>query len=301
LVNIAIFIKTELQKEGDFIKAFWRTTTILVKRPLLIILFSLVMLVFTVADYFSPVSVLSTKIFESGTFGDGNVFEIIVNLLRLILNWILTYKGIIFSCGIILLLALIVGFLLSGYLNMINNSLNENPRTKGEFFNGIKRYFLKTTIITFVTSLLGVILAFIMLIASVPAMVLTTAMLTGNPEYLLGALLVDFVTAGVLFFGIMFFSVYIFFWYAAAINGSKRAFAEGKRQADKNFWGFVRRLLTLYFIFIISQAVFSYMGTAPFPYILRWLFGSVFFSFLISYIMALFKTFEEKERVDPLP
>jgi len=282
------------EKKGDSMKSFWKALIILIKKPSITIFMGIIALALIVVDYYSPTSVLGRTLFNPSKFSGGNVFEVIVNLLRLVLNYLLTPKGIMYTIGILLALAIIMGFFLSGYLRVINNALVGKNKVKWELAGGIKRYFFSMTIISFVTLVLGVFLIFFALVASVPAMVLTTAMVTGSSEYIVAALLVDFITALVLFFMFMFFSIYISFWYATVINGKKRAFREGKRIADRNFWGLVLRLLFLFLIFVIAQAIFSNMGSALFVLILKWLFNTMFFGFLVLYIMALYKQFEEK-------
>ena len=281
-------------KEGDFTKAFWRASTILIKRPIVTVFFSLFMLLITIYNYYSPITGLSSILFDSSTFEGGNIFETIVSLLRLTLSHILTTNGVLLTGGVVFILAIIFGIILSGYMYVINSALEGNKKENKEFIKGIKKHFLKMTGMTFISLISGLVLAIFMLIAAVPAMVLTTALITGNAQYFLGALLVDFVTAGVLIFSVMFFSIYVSFWYVATICGKKHAFLQGKHLADENFWRYAKRLILLYFIFIIFEAIFSYMGNAPFIYILKWLFSSLFFGFLIPYIIALFKQFEGK-------
>ena len=55
-----------------------------------------------------------------------------------------------------------------------------------------------------------------MTVASVPALVITSASIGKGREMLPQVLFVDVLTGFVLFFGMMFFRIYASFWYPAA-------------------------------------------------------------------------------------
>ena len=110
-------------------------------------------------------------------------------------------------------------------------------------------------------------------------------------------LFVDVLTGVVLFFGLMFFRIYTFFWYPALINNEKRAFLKAKRFADKNFWKILNAIFIFDIIFVGFQMTFIKFDDNILFLILKWIFLTVFYALLTTYIFAAYKKYSEADRL----
>ncbi|MCX8129042.1 MAG: hypothetical protein N3I35_02955 [Clostridia bacterium] len=237
-------------------------------------------------DYLNPTGVF----LKFSTISSGDIFGSIVFLLQFILKLVISTKGIVFIAVLLLAASLIIGLVFSGYFGMVNNVLEGRPKIKGEFSAGFRKYFGRVFLMSFILLLFSILFVLFMLIASVPALVITKAAFAGKPGLYVTTVLVDLITVSVLFFGFMFFRIYMSFWYPATISYGKRAFTIGKRTADAFFWGLVRRFLAIDIVFILSQVIFINIGGSLAVFAVKWAFYTIFFTFLVTYVFALFSS-----------
>jgi len=73
-------------------------------------------------------------------------------------------------------------------------------------------------VISFEVILFSILFTIFMLIVTVPAVAITRSFLGGKTELLALTVLFDLITLMVLFFGFMFFRIYMAFWYPAVFN-----------------------------------------------------------------------------------
>ncbi|AUS97786.1 hypothetical protein CDQ84_13640 [Clostridium thermosuccinogenes] len=271
-------------------RSFGYTIGTLLKRPFIIVYFSLVALAICTFNLYFPVL---DVIVNLGTFNSNDVLSSIVYLMQLVLKLILTPQGILALLAFIAVASLLISFLFSGWLYLINNTLDHKKKVKAELLIGIGKYFKRMFLISLVSVTLGVVFIIICLVASVPAFVITRAAVESKPELFVSALIIDLITLGVLFFAAMFFRIYISFWYIAALNHEKKSFYAGKKRADSKFWLIVRSLLVFDIIFVVFQSAFMYadrlMGDDIVLFIGKWIFSTIFPTLLIIYMFVLFK------------
>lgn len=279
---------------------------IIFKRPIILLFMGAIALLYCIISSFNPIF---TILFGFNTSDIGGLLEGIVSFLRLTINFVtnpdIMLKGTAFLMGFLILASIIAGLVLSGYLYIINNTLDGKLKTKGEFQYGLRKYFLRIAGVTFLVLLLGLIYTGFMAVVSVPAMVVTRSWLAGKTGIFAPAMGLDIVTVLILFFSFMFFRIYIFFWYPAVINSEKRAFTTGKHAADSRFWSVVGTVLLFDLVFLLFEFLSIYAdkamllqnveGALPATilFVINWIFKTFFFTAFVAYIFSAFKTYSK--------
>jgi len=278
---------------------------ILFGRPFLILFMSAMALVYSVFEY----NMVLPLAFGFTAIGVGNMLESAMSFIQLVFGLItspgILSGGIIYFAGGLVISALAAGALLSGFLYVLNNTINGSPRASGEYIHGLKTYFSRISAVTLVIISSTVLYILFMMIVSVPAITVTRAAASGRLELFAGAVVTDVVTLGVLFFGCMFFRIYTLFWYPSSINYGKGAFIIAKRIADSNFWSITGRFILFDLVFILLQGallagkLFIMHQESMNPVYtlailgLDWIFKTVFFGSFIVYIFSAFKAYNE--------
>lgn len=294
-------------KEVKYMRAFQSAVQIILKRPFVFLFFGILTFALCILDYF-----VSSVFISINAIGSGDIFESAVSIFQLVFNLVtdrgMIVKGALFFLGAVIVLSFVIAFAFSGCMNIINNTLDKKPKFSGEFVFGVKKYFGRIFIITLVVLGTGFLLAIFMMIASVPALVVTRSALSGRPEFFVVAVFLDIITLGVLFFGSMFYRIYILFWYPAALIYGKNAFKAGKYTADLVFWHLVSRFIVFDVIFFVFETLFIYANyivalreTGSFfnvlaIFVVNWFFKASFFSLLAGYVFSAFKILSEKDK-----
>lgn len=273
--------------------AFKNAVFIMFRRPFIVLFISIITLALCAIDAINPF--LKILFNYSGIMG-GSFFESFVSSLQIILTPSFILSGLLLAAGLFLIISIATGILFSGYFNVINNSLDGKPKFKGEFFYGLKKFFFKVATISFRVLLIGFILTIFLSVAALPAVVITRTLIIGKTGYLALTILVDIITAGVLFFGVMFFSIYMSFWYPAAINLESKAYSVGKRTADSYFWPIVGKFLFFDIVYLIMMFFLTYGGKMFSPqliFIINWVFKTFFFAAFITFVFSSYKILRE--------
>lgn len=267
---------------------------VVVKRPFVILFLGIVTLIYSVINYYNP---LFRIFFGLNALTKGDFLESVVSSLQVISDpgIIPILMGLIF--GIIVAASLFCGLVFSGYFNIINNLITGKAKINGEFVSGVKKYFIRISTISFRALFLGVLFLIFMMVATVPAIVITKAASIEKPELVAAAFFLDLLTAAVLFFGFLFFRVYVFFWYPAALNNDKEFFKAGKRAADRFFWKIAGRFLIFDLIFVGFQFLFLQLGDSIVVFTANWIFETVFLLFYITYIFYTYRFSVSKAQV----
>ncbi len=276
------------------------------KRPELLFIFGIITFIYCFIEYnfIMPVANVVTVL------RTGNILDSIMHLIQLVLNYVTNIKpaSIIFTLIGLMAVSLVAGLFLSGYLNVLNSSFIDTKRVKGNFGKGVRKHFVKISRITFVVMLFSLVFVVFMLVVSVPSIVITNAAITDKPELLGVSIVLDFITIGIMFFSVMFFKIYMFFWYPAAINSDKKFFERGKRAADASFWSIVLRFVLFDILIILLQIVLFIINAqlskqeggffeALSVFVLlfvNWILKTVVFSSVISYVFSKFIIYKNK-------
>lgn len=292
--------------------AIGNTIAVLLKRPFLILFSGILILVFSLVNYYNPINAVFPLMFGFGQLSAGNIYESIINLFHFVVSFItdanLIMRGLLYLAVLVAAAAVFAGLVLSGYFNIVVNTLDRKPRVKGDFREGIRKYFVKMSAASLVIIVLSIIFVLFMLIASVPSLIITKAASTGKPDTVFPAVLIDALTAGVLFFGLLFFRTYLCFWFIEIISTGKKAFVKGKQLADYYFWKITGRFVIFDLIYFAVLGMLTFAGYsitsqgkgnsayAAILFVLKWLFNTVFFSAFITYFIAFNRVLKGKAK-----
>ncbi|NMB96302.1 MAG: hypothetical protein GYA02_06785 [Clostridiaceae bacterium] len=271
------------------------TIGVILKKPFVIIFWGVMMLITTLMGYMLPIFRI---LFEFGTIGSSNLFETLMSLIQLIYSYLSDVR-IVAICVIALLLilfsiAVIGAVLMSGYLYKLHNVVNRKESHKGEFSYGVRQYFNRICLMNFSLLVIGLIVFIIMTVASVPALVITSASIGKGREMLPQVLFVDVLTGFVLFFGMMFFRIYASFWYPAAISNKEKPFKNARSITNRHFWKIVVVFTIFDVIYIAFQVLFVKVDNSLLLLVLKWFFTSVFYALFTTYIFAAFKKYSKE-------
>ncbi|HEY9060104.1 MAG TPA: hypothetical protein VIO64_06330 [Pseudobacteroides sp.] len=286
-------------------KVIGKAVQSIVRRPFILVYFGLIALIYSIIDSRNPITAI---LMGFNRLGKGDFLEMIIYSIQILLNIMLNPQTAIKALiGFILLLlvgSFIIGLIFSGYFYVVNNAVSKKEKQKGEFFQGIRRYFLRITFVSLRAVLISIIILIVTLVATVPAVIITKSWLSGRQELTMVAAFVDVVTLGIIFLIFMFFSTYISFWFPASINSSKRWFFTGKENADKLFWKISFRYVMFFAVFMACHFILakinvnsaeagSILDLKKFAgFMANWVFNTVFFSLFITYIFSVYKIAE---------
>ena len=266
------------------------------KRPFIIISFGLVALVCTILNNYNPILPI---VFGLSNITGGSFFESIVSTLQVMLDPGLLPGIILFLLGFALLGSLLAGVIFSGYMYIISMTLEGREKSAGDFTDGLKKYFFKVFIVALKALSCFILLLIFLMIACVPAAIITRTAMADKPEFIIAAVFIDFLTTGIIFFGVMFFRVYIFFWIPAVFKNDKKPFSAGKRIADTYFWKIVIKLLTFDIIYFVFQYIIHQIENSFLKILLSWLFSTIFFITLIVYVFNSFREYSKSSESQP--
>ena len=150
---------------------------------------------------------------------------------------------------------------MSGSFNSLNRYLEGKDIVKGDFRSGVKKYFFRMFFITMRVMVYTVLFVVFLLVVSVPSLVVTNAYITGKEELLTATVTFDLITIGVLFFGRLFFRIYMMFWFPSAVNLVGKFFAIGKHVSDTCFWFVALNLILFDMAFLSLQYILIYMNS----------------------------------------
>ena len=281
--------------------ALKRALYVILKRPFIICFTGFIALLYCIIDFYNP---LTRILVGFDNIGKGDFLESIVYTIQLLRSTIMNTKNfltdIIFFLLFLTLISIVLGVLLSGYFSIINKALDGIPKSRGELLQGTKKYGIRTAWVFFRVIFSGLLVFIILLIASLPAVIVTKAWLSGKTELTLVMAFLDVMTLGILFFGLIFFSVYVLFWFPSTLNFDKKAFSIAKRTADNDFWHVVLQLIIFEAAFLIIHFVLSLLsGSFPnfISFTVAWLVKTMFFTLFAVFIFSSFKVIRKKHSI----
>lgn len=271
---------------------FKTTIQAVVKRPFIPILIGSIMLVAAIFNAFIP---LMAMIIGIVNMTGGGFFDSILSVLQMLIDAENIPIILISLAMITVIVSVVIGLLLPGFLLIVGDGLEKGKKKKGLFVEGIKRYFFRFLLMALKTSLFTLLLIVFLLVASVPAIIVTRATMTSNPDLLLAAIFMDIVTAGVFFMCLSFFSAYIYMWYVAASKGVKKPFRVGKVVADRGFWEISLSLLIFDIVFAAVIYLIYSSDSQMFRYVSGWIFTTACFTTLAVYLVSTYRKIEIRE------
>lgn len=267
---------------------FNTTLRAIAKRPLIILIPAILLLLCSLINTYNPIIPFISGI---ASITGGTAFDSLISALQMLLNP--SFLPVILAAfiAIALLASLFTGIILSGYFNIVASAVEGREKERSEFIEGLRHYFSKVFLISLRAVPFMLFLAVFMLIASLPAIIVTKSTLSDKPELLIAAVFIDILTIAVMLFGFLFSSAYIFFWYPSALKTVKKTFTYAKRLVDRHFWGIILRILLFYIAFAAVHYLISATGRTMVQQLLLWLFDTAFLTTLSVYVFDAFKTY----------
>lgn len=269
-------------------KIFVKSVCAILRRPFILLFFAVVTLAISALNEINPIIPILRGL---SSITNTNFFENIVSYLQLLLDPDIIPMVAAFTLISCILASLLIALVLSGFLHIINKTIFNKQKTKGEYREGLRKYFGRILVISLKVLILTVLFVLFILVVSVPGIVITIASITGKPQLIVPAVFVDILTIFVVFFGTMFFKTYILFWYPAALNNEKRYFSAGRKVVDKKFWPIALRLLIFDIIFVLFEYVSIYIRDFSLFFVIAWVFNTVFFTMLIIYVFSAYREY----------
>ncbi len=263
------------------------TVRAVMKQPFILILIAFVMLVAAIVNAFIPLMAMIIGIIN---MTGGSIFESVLSVLQMLIDPGSLPTLLIFLAAGTVLAAIVAGLLLPGYLLVVEDGIIEKKNKKrGLFGEGLKSHFFRFFFMTVKTMLCSAFFALFLMVAAVPAIIVTRAALATKPELMIGALFIDFITVAVVFLCLSFFRAYVYMWYIAASKGEKKPFKTGKGAADRQFWGIAMRLLAFDMTFITAIYLIYLSDNQIFRYVSGWAFTTAFFTTLAVYLVQTYR------------
>lgn len=165
---------------------------------------------------------------------------------------------ILIALLLMLLFSAVVSVLLSGYINVFINAVDDKEKRKGEFVKGLEKNFFKTMLYLFVGMIMSVPLFFLVLYSAVPTIFMIKQFLDGDTGVIFTMLLMALLTLVVVLFAIFFFAMY-FTYVLPAIAGLKRRNARsGIKMTNTYLWYLLpKTVLFLLICAIIRVSLFA--------------------------------------------
>lgn len=272
------------------------------KRKDIIIAFGVVAFLFCFIEY----NFIFPVILGVTSIGGGNVLDNTMHIIQLILGIVSNIRYMPYGAAAIVVVALICGFVLSGCFYKMNNFLSNRKRMKAEFLKGVQKHFVRLSLVSFEVVLFSLLFLIFMLIVSVPAIAVTRSLLEGKTELFALTIIFNIITSMVLFFGFMFFRIYMLFWYPAVLNFKDSFFSIGKYAADTYFWKIVLTFLKYDIAFILFELLMIYLNSVlPVKgamvllrvlilFFINWGVKTLFFIIMTMFIFSVFLKFKKK-------
>jgi hypothetical protein len=282
------------------------------KRYDLIIIFSLMTLIYCIMEYylFFPL-VLGMSVLKSGS-----VLEIVIYVIQFAFKYLFKIKYLIYGLIAIVALGLLFGLIFSAIFYALNNFLSKKVQPKdgvfkieflkSQYIKGIKQHFWKMSLISVSTVLYTILFIAFMMVVTIPAIAILRGQIEGKIDFLPLAIVLTIITAIVLFFGFMFFRIYILFWYPATFSFKRKIFAIGKKAADTFFWQIVSFLVVFDIVFCLFQLMLIFLNSLMVGgqgigflrflvlILLNWIVKVVLFTTLIVFVFSKFLQFKKR-------
>ena len=234
---------------------FKNAVHLLTKRPSILILTIILSSIICVVE-----NLFITLFYGITMFKTGSPFDDYINIIQFVIDTILVpqtaVKIIMALVVLIVAVALIFALLLSGYFNILNNTVQgKNKTNESEFIAGIKKYFLRMISLNLWTLCAAVLFVIYVLVASIPAAIFIDNAFNGTINIIAGILLF-IITILVLFFSFAFIRQYLVFWYPAAMIYDKNHFKIAKKISNSNFWTLLSKFIVFDVIILVFDSIY---------------------------------------------
>ncbi|MGE5613312.1 MAG: hypothetical protein ACM3XR_02805 [Bacillota bacterium] len=274
----------------NLIKAIARTIT---KRPSVPVMIGAVMLAAAVFNAMIPVMAMIVGIIN---MTGGGFYDSVMSIIQLMIDPGNLAAILAAAAATAVLASVVSGLLLPGFLLTVDDGLGTGKTEKGLFARGIRCCFFRFFLMTFGLSFFTLLLFAFLLVAAIPAIIVTKAVVSNKPDLALVAVFIDFVTLAAFIMCSSFYKIYVYMWYIAAAKGERRPFAAGKAVAARIFGRAALQLLGFDMVFAAVIYLVYLNESQVLRYILGWVFTTAFFTALAVYLVRLYNTGSNPER-----
>jgi len=262
-----------------------------IKRPIIIVYFAIINLLFAVIGYFNP---LSSIIKAYSKFITDSIAETIIMIAKeiYVIN-VIPYIiiGILF---ISIIFAIISGLIYSGWFNMVYKAVRNRKALKTDIVDGIQKYFIKVSYVFFelYIAILGLFTVLPLVVA--PAIIISNKAIENNNASFFNTNLMILVTSIVILFVILLLLVGILFKIPAIYYLEKKIIERSKLVLATSYW----RNFGVVFIFLgvlVMGVYLIYSINIPaIVAILNWLFSTIVLYLFSIYLFYGFSKSLEK-------
>lgn len=254
-----------------------------IKRPLIMGVPAILALLLITLNSYNPL----LPIFMGLSNATGtSIFEGLISALQLLLEPDILPLFILGIIGAAILGSLFISVIFSGYLYVLYNVLKGIAKTPGDYLKGIRKYFIRVFGVTIRAAGFSIFFGAFIMVACVPAVIITRAAAATRPDFLPAAIFVDILTVMVMFFSLMFTRAYLLYWYPSVFESVTGSFKRAKSFADKHFWQIVSRFLAFDIVFILFEVLILLTGVLALQLLFNLIFCSVFFTVFFLYVVV---------------
>ncbi len=158
---------------------------------------------------------------------------------------------ILFTLLSLLLLSAISALFFSGYMNVLLCSVEDKPKSKGEYAKGIGKNFLKTLAYIYVAFILSTIFFFMVLYSVLPVLLRVRQLVDGNAGVIFSALILGLLTLIVVVLALIFYVLYFSYVLPAIAGMKKGAVWAGIRMTNTYIWYLMPKTV----LFMLGDAI----------------------------------------------
>jgi len=230
--------------------------------PMLILLAAVFGFSYSYIDNINPLPGVIMGFFGLG----GDILGTVITAISVVLSLGAITKVLILFSIFILVGAFIIGFFMSGYMNLLKTAVLDGKVDNKAFLKGIKVSFGRSIKSAFLLIFTSVFIFLVVIVAALPALSTMWSAFNGKSEALPLAIFLSLITAFAIFFVLLFYNVYVVFWYPAISLGYIKFISISKRIIDNSFFEVAGKVFmyTVEFLLItvVSILIRSFFNSA---------------------------------------
>ena len=203
--------------------------------------------------------------------------------------------NVIVSIAFLLALSFFLGVIFGGYNQCLYLSVNGIKKKKGDFRQGVNRYYVKLTFYFLFLILSMLVVMGMVLFSIVPFFTLLNMFLAGDSSAIFKMLIVAVLTVIFDYFAIIFYTMYVSYMLPALIAFKKGGVLVSFKMTNGYCWYLMPRT-TLFLLLVLAEKVIMFElgygtskgGFALFCIILNWVLTTIL---LTCYVYYVFNTF----------
>lgn len=171
------------------------------------------------------------------------------------------------------ILAILAGVLTSGFMNLFYETLNDNTGKNIDIIlDGIKKFFLKVSMVYFQFFLSVVLIILMIPLATVPSIILTQKAIENGSENFLTTGFLTILTLIVLFLIIAFTVMAFIFRFPSVFYFKKRPIEKSKTVVASSYWRYFAPVCLMTVLFIGTEIQLFMIKSGFLAFLTGWLF-----------------------------